>query len=575
MKRIVLATSLLAFVAVTGLHAQTSLAGLWQAKKRLGPDAHGALLITRTDQAYSADIAGITVPVSLSNGELTFELPNRAGGFRGRLRGGTIRGVWFASGTNTATPVSLMAKTPNRWEGQVVPLEDTQTFFLLLSPQTDGSYSVLLRNIERDWGAALRLTKLLHSGSQVSLITQRGSPARDTALFTGAFDSARQVITFNFPFRGGSHDFRRDGETSAFYPRPRNAARYVYRVPPALDDGWATASVTEAGLDRAAVERMVQNLIDMSMDSMNAPQVHSLLIARGGKLVLEEYFHGEHRDKLHNLRSAAKSITATHVGAAMLAGAPIELSTPVYQVMNGGSFPAELEPRKRAMTLEHLLSMSSGYFCDDSNPAAPGNEDALWDRDGDDDFWAYGLKVPMATAPGEVAVYCSMNPNLALGMLGRAMNESPFYSFPRLVADPLNITHYAWTLDRARNPYGGGGMALRTRDFMKFGQLMLGGGTWNGRRVLSREFVARATSPMYQLGARKYGLAWWSEEKPYDNRNVRAFAALGAGGQIVMVFPELDLVVATTGGSYISRGWRFAGGELITNYILPAVEPER
>jgi CubicO group peptidase (beta-lactamase class C family) len=259
----------------------------------------------------------------------------------------------------------------------------------------------------------------------------------------------------------------------------------------------------------------------------------------------------------------------------MLAGAPIRLSTPVYQVMNGGSFPADLEPRKRALTLEHLLSMSSGYFCDDSNPEAPGNEDALWDRDGDDDFWAYGLNVPMATAPGEVAVYCSMNPNLALGMLARAMNESPFYSFPRLVADPLNITHYAWTLDRARNPYGGGGMALRTRDFMKFGQLMLDSGTWNGRRVLSREFVGRATSPLYQLGTRQYGLAWWRDEKPYRGRNVRAFAALGAGGQIVMVFPELDLVVATTGGSYISRGWRYAGGDLITNYILPAVEPER
>jgi hypothetical protein len=55
------------------------------------------------------------------------------------------------------------------------------------------------------------------------------------------------------------------------------------------------------------------------------------------------------------------------------------------------------------------------------------------------------------------------------------------------------------------------------------------------------------------------------------NRKVRAFSALGAGGNLVMVFPELDLVVATHGGSYASRGWRYIGGELLANYILPSI----
>jgi hypothetical protein len=70
---------------------------------------------------------------------------------------------------------------------------------------------------------------------------------------------------------------------------------------------------------------------------------------------------------------------------------------------------------------------------------------------------------------------------------------------------------------------------------------------------------------------RPYGLAFWGEEKPYKGRNAEGFAILGAGGNIVVVFPELELVIATTGGSYVSRGWRFAGGELIPSYILPAV----
>ena len=106
------------------------------------------------------------------------------------------------------------------------------------------------------------------------------------------------------------------------------------------------------------MERLVQSIIDMKMDEADAPEIHALLIARHGRLLLEEYFHGFSRDKLHTLRSGAKSLTSTTIGAAMYAGAPLRLDSHVYQVMNGGIFPAGLEPRKRAMTLEicyHVL----------------------------------------------------------------------------------------------------------------------------------------------------------------------------------------------------------------------------
>jgi CubicO group peptidase (beta-lactamase class C family) len=73
----------------------------------------------------------------------------------------------------------------------------------------------------------------------------------------------------------------------------------------------------------------------------------------------------------------------------MHTGAPISLGTPVYQLMNGGAFPAGLEPRKRAMTLEHLLNMSSGYFCDDGNMDAPGAEEVMTNQDEQPDYYRY------------------------------------------------------------------------------------------------------------------------------------------------------------------------------------------
>ena len=205
--------------------------------------------------------------------------------------------------------------------------------------------------------------------------------------------------------------------------------RYAYRAPLERDDGWAMGTLEQERIDRPAIERFVQFLIDMPIESVHTPEVHGVLIARHGKLVLEEYFHGEHRDRLHETRSAAKSLTATVIGAAMHAGAPVHLSTPVYAAMNGGKVPADLDAQKRAMTLEHLLMMRSGYFCDDTNPDAPGNEDTMQDQTDEPDYYRYTLRLPLDREPGAKGVYCSIDPNLALGVLGRAAGESPLDRF--------------------------------------------------------------------------------------------------------------------------------------------------
>jgi CubicO group peptidase (beta-lactamase class C family) len=386
----------------------------------------------------------------------------------------------------------------------------------------------------------------------------------------GSYHADDEIVSLFFG-RGGSYDFRREGDESGFYPRGRNPNRYIYGAPSSFDDGWLTGNVEDAGIDRAGIEKAIQTVIDMPMDSVNAPQIHAILIARHGRLVLEEYFHGEHRDKLHDTRSAAKSLTATIIGAAIHDGAPIELSTPVYQVMNGGEFPDGLEPRKRAMSLEHLLTMSSGFFCDDGDPDAPGAEETMQNQEDEPDWLRYTLNVPMTWDPGDTAIYCSANPNLALGMLGRATGEFPMYTFHRLIGSPLKIRRYGWFTDPAGNPYGGGGVHLLARDFLKLGQLMLNGGTWEGRRILTREFVEKASSPLYKIGNRGYGYLWWCIDYPRGDDTLRAFAALGAGGQVVMVFPKLDLVVASFGGSYSSRGWRYMQQVFIPEYILPTV----
>jgi CubicO group peptidase (beta-lactamase class C family) len=264
-------------------------------------------------------------------------------------------------------------------------------------------------------------------------------------------------------------------------------------------------------------------------------------------------------------------VTSTLVGAAIQAGVPLALSSPVYKVMNDGAFPAGLEERKRAMTLEHLLTNSSGYYCDDGDDNAPGNEETMGNQTEEPDYYRYTLNVPMATPPGERSVYCSANPNLALGMVGRAAGESPMYTFDRLIGAPMKITRYGWSLDPAGNPYGGGSTSFVPRDFLKFGQLLLNGGMWQGRRILGKEFAARAGSPLYHLAGIYYGYNWWSEEFPYKNRKVHAFMALGTGDQMITVVPELDLVIGVFGANYASRVQFDVTHNWVPRYILPSV----
>ena len=565
------AALLLASGTAPGQQGTPDLTGLWAAKARFGPDIRGPLLVFRSGKAWSADIAGFSVPARFAGREVTFELPDGKGNFRGRLSESGIIGHWIGqisktNGVSNATPMTLKPDGPNRWRGEVIPLDDALTFYLPVTRRADGTYATFLRNPERNLGRFIPVSRTAVRDDVVTLVGGRGGQAEQTQA-EGRYDDG----ILRMPLGGVSFDFSRvDQETwSAFYPRGKPGQRYHYAVPLQLDDGWPVATVEDVGISRAGIERFVQMLIDMPMDSLSTPQIHSLLIARHGKLVVEEYFHGYHRDLPHNTRSAAKSWTAVLLGAAMQAGVPIRLNTPVYRTMLD-SLPQNLDPRKRAMTLEHLISMTAGYDC--ASDSASGNEDVMQSQTAEPDWYRYTLNVPMLTAPGDTIVYCSIEPNLAGGMLRKIAGEPLPEMFYRLVAKPLKMSNYHLFLSPTGEAYGGGGHEFLPRDFMKLAQLMVNEGRWNGRQILSREWARKSGSALRDLSKiQQYGWLWNSVGYPYKGRKVRAFFAAGNGGQIFMGIPALDLVIAFTGGNYSDPALFIPQREFVPKFILPAV----
>ena len=557
MRKLSLSLVLLASVAaVRPEEADRSLAGLWEAKKRFGPDARGTIVLQR-EASWAADFAGRSIPVREDRGVLTFAIPE--GSFRARVEGEDVHGHWTQARTAgmspTATPVRLEADGARRWRGEIAPLDDAFTFYLRIGP----SGEAFLRNPERNAAIFWNVSRVARDGRTVTIRREDGSSVAE-----GSYDEERDVLTIVFPNRGGSYDFVRATGDSAFYPRGKSPRRYAYRPPLALDDGWPVAALEDVRIDRPKIEKLMQMLVDLPIDSIHAPDIHAVLVAREGKLVLEEYFHGASRDGLHDTRSAAKSVTAVLFGAAGL-----DPALPVYSTLGAEAD----DPRKGAMTAEHLLTMASGFWCDDNDEKAPGREDTMQEQEEEPDWYRYALRLPMSDAPGSKAVYCSTNPNLLGAVIAKAGGAPLPELFDRLVARPMQLGRYALWLQPTGEPYMGGGMRLLPRDFLKLGQLLVDGGMWRGTRVLAKDFVERAAAPHHSIGRRQYGYLWWIDDRPYRDGTVRAVMALGNGGQIVMAVPELDLVVAFMGGNYGDRVLLLSQTNVfVPESILPAVE---
>lgn len=555
----------------------SNLSGLWESHKRFGPDVHGPLLIDESLQR--AEAGPYIVDVTNDGDSISFSLPDDQGQFIGQLKGQSIQGHWIQPppqqiGQNMASPIVLERIDSGMWRGVIRPRASEYTFFLPIKSGADGELTTFLRNPDRNLGIFTNIRRIEQDGSALSFIGGFFRSTDEQDLASGSYDEEYDVITMVLPpWRGGTYDFQRvpDDTNSHFHARSKNASPWKYTQPPKLDDGWNTSTLADVGLDEAPIRQMIDEEIRTLDDNLHSHRVHGVLIARNGKLVLEEYFHGFDRNTPHDTRSASKSMASMLVGAAMEAGFDVSADTSVYETMRGQS--AERELRKQAMTLKHLLTMSSGFYCDDNDSDAPGNENTLQEQQDEPNWYKYTLDLPMAYDPGTNAIYCSANSNLIGAVLSGATGESLMDLFADLIARPLGVKQYYLGLQPTGEPYLGGGAQWLPRDFMKLGQVMLNGGTWNGHRIVSEEWAAESTQAQVKIGDRDYGYQWWINEYPYRDGTVHAFFAAGNGGQIIMGIPELDLLIAFYGGNYSDAVLYRAQNVLIPEYILKSVNP--
>jgi CubicO group peptidase (beta-lactamase class C family) len=286
------------------------------------------------------------------------------------------------------------------------------------------------------------------------------------------------------------------------------------------------------GVASSAIADFVESLQSTAHD------IHSLMLVRHGRVVAEGWWAPYAAHQPHSLYSISKSFTSTAIGLAVADGL-LTLDDYVVTLLPDDA-PAEVSDALAAMTVRHLLTMSTGHATD--------TLEAI-DRSTDDNWARAILAEPVDHAPGTAFVYNSGATYLLSAILQRLTGERLLdYLTPRLF-EPLGISGATWETCPRGIDVGGWGLALTTEDVAAFGQLYLQRGQWNSAQLVPADWVDAATAAQVSNGdpevpddgTQGYGYQFWRSRHG-------AYRADGAFGQLCVVLEEQDAVVMLTSG---------------------------
>jgi len=321
---------------------------------------------------------------------------------------------------------------------------------------------------------------------------------------------------------------------------------YTYSPPETLNDGWQTNSLKEKGYDTKLLKVLFEKLL-----YTDEHDIHSMLVVKDDEILLEEYFEDYKANTQHDLRSTSKSIRSLLLGIALDKGFIKSIDDPISKYLKTLKPKKNLDERKDAITIKHLITMSAGWDCNDWDKKSKGQEDRVYKKK---DWLQYTLDLPMINDPGEVSTYCSMGVTLMTQIIVEA-SGMPIDAFAnKFLFEPMDITNVGWNHTSKKSVINASKRLYMTpRDMAKIGKLILQKGEWNDQQLVSSEWIEAATTPKTKITGMDYGYLWLNI--PFqlkDGSFITSKVATGNGGQYIMVFPQYNMIAIFTGGAYNS-----------------------
>lgn len=342
--------------------------------------------------------------------------------------------------------------------------------------------------------------------------------------------------------------------------------KYTYQQPEEIDDGWGASSLNEADIDSGKINEMMLDIL-----SGNDKNIHSILLVKNGKLVLEEYFYGYNRDKYHFLASVSKSITSILIGISIDQKLTADVETKAYEFFPEYTGSKWID-QKYPITLQHILTMAAGLDWDAMKYSRRDPRHTTHQMYDSNDPIGFVLERNLAGVPGERFYY---NSGLTILLGGIVNNTTGLYidEFAgQYLFAPLGISDYHWDKFPDGTIQTDGGLHLRPRDMAKIGYMMLKDGKWKDQQIVSKEWVDESTKRHIDARGIEYGYQWWIGNTTINNKTIKVLFASGHGGQKIFIIPNLDLVVVFTSRVFNSKGSSGPEGFLL-KYIIPSTMP--
>ena len=342
-------------------------------------------------------------------------------------------------------------------------------------------------------------------------------------------------------------------------------SRAIDNAPPVFNfDKDLLESLPASFADVSCKKEGKQGRIGDLEEFLESTQTTAFIVIQNDTILYENYFNGYERDSINTSFSVAKSFDSALVGIAVDEGHIKSIDEPITNYipeLKGEGFDS--------ITIKHLISMSSGFEYRENG--LPWGDDAKTYYF--PDLRKLALTVKIEEPPGRHFHYTNYNP-LLLGMiLERATGQSVAHYLQEKIWKPLGMEFPAsWSLDSEKTGFEKmeSGINARSIDFAKFGRLFLNRGRWNGKRIISEQWVVESTSPMpvsdysdyyieackkynldmlrdFESGTGYYKYHWWGHSRANGEYD---FSAQGNKGQYIYVSPKNNAIIVRNGKDF-------------------------
>jgi len=302
-------------------------------------------------------------------------------------------------------------------------------------------------------------------------------------------------------------------------------------------------------------------------------EITGIVVIKDEKLLLEEYFNGYERDSLNDTRSVGKSFSSALIGIAIKDGYIKSENQTLKDFYDLKQFK-NYSSKKDSVTLKSLLTMSSAFEGNDADSDSAGNEENMYPTD---NWVKFTLDLPMTENKiGKNWNYFTAGVVVTGDILDKSVPNGLQNYADKKLFQPLGITNYKWQFTPQNKPSLAGGLKMRALDFAKFGQLYKNNGTWNGKQILEKAWIQKTFTNYFAdiKESEGYGYLFWRKVYKVGNKNFESYQSSGNGGNKIIIFKEIPLVIVITARAYNKPYSHSQVDKIVQKYLLPSVLKE-